>query len=211
MIYMKFEELSDEIKASMTSERLLKQIDIELMKQGIREVDDPGKFDLEMQEMTKETWYVVGGRYFKTQKQATQFLSLNPHKDGYEWRIGSEIRYTEQIDKQITIESMYTKQEVQEKGQKLIEYNKEWAAWDSKKRKYENYVSSRNSVADKIWSAYEKAKTIIEDKASIIKTMEKYVELTGGDRDLAYTFLIEHYGKEKVETVISVVADATTD
>jgi hypothetical protein len=206
---MKFEEMSDEIKASMTDEQMRRQIDVELMEGNITKVEYPGTFDLEMPSLEETNYYTVGEIYFKTQKQAEQFMKLSPMKSNYEWRIGSEIRFVEEIDDSIRIESLYDKTEIQDKGPELIEWNKKHEEHNTKKRRYENYVSARNAIYDKIWSAHEKAKEIINERNKIEQTYEEYKTLTNGDEELAYTFLVKHFGEEKVKDA-DVVAAATT-
>jgi pyruvate/2-oxoacid:ferredoxin oxidoreductase beta subunit len=205
---MKFEEMSNETKASMTESQIREQIKIEMMEGDITEVEQPMEFDLEKPPMKTETYYVIGGIYFKTLKQAEQFKALDPKKDNYDWRVGSEVRYVDPIDGEIRIEKPNIKEEIQEKGQELIEYYKQYHEYDRRKRKYDNYISTRNAIADKIWSVYVKAKEIVDEKQKIKDEYQEYTKLTNGDMELAYTFLVKHYGEEKVK---SVVTDATTE
>jgi hypothetical protein len=207
---MKFEEMSDELKASMTEEQIRKQIEIEMMESGINQVEYQDTFDQPMPTLKETNYYTVGGIYFETQKQAEKFIELHPMKSAYDWRIGSEIRFTEDIEKEIRIEKQYNKHEVVNiRGTDLVEWNKQRVEHDRQKRKYDNFISDRNAIHNKIWSAHVKAKEVINEKTKIKETYEEYKTLTNGDNELAYTFLLKHYGEEKVKNA-NVVAAATT-
>ena len=203
---MKFEEMDNETKASMTEEQIQHQVEIELMEIGTRKADHPGEFDLEMPKMHMTTYYNVGSVYFKTQKQAEQFIALQPKKDNYDWRVGSEIRYAEDIEDRVVLVKLCHQDEVNEKGIELIEWNKKHQEWDIRKRRYDSYISSRNSITARIWESWQKAKDAKSEKMEIQATLEEYVELTGGDRELAMTFLTKHFGEEKVKNAIPATA-----
>lgn len=196
---MKFSEMSNETKASMTEEQIRKHVEIEMMEGDILKVDKPENFDVEMPYLKTETYYVVGNIYFQKQKHAEQFLTLNPRKDSYDWKVASSLRFTERIEPEITIKQMYIEDEIREKGQDLIEYRKQKEDYEAKKRKYDNYISARNAIADRIWSEHESAKKIIDERMQIIDTYNEYIELTNSDKELAYTFLVKHFGEEKVK------------
>ena len=203
---MKFEEMDNETKASMTEEQIQHQVEIELMEIGTRKADHPGDFDLAMPKMHMTTYYNVGSVYFKTQKQAEQFIALQPKKDNYDWRVGSEIRYAEDIEDRVVLVKLCHQDEVNEKGIELIEWNKKHQEWDIRKRRYDSYISSRNSITARIWESWQKAKDAKSEKMEIQATLDEYTELTGGDRELAMTFLTKHFGEEKVKNAIPATA-----
>ncbi len=199
---MKFSDMPTEIKATMTNEQINKQIEIEMMEEGIQKEGNPGTFDMEMPYLKKEKYFRVGNIYFKTQKKAEQFIALEPRKHESDWRIGPEMKFTGQMETEITITDMFIEDEVKEKGDELIEYNKRYNEWDNKRRKYDRYISERNRIIDKIYSDRERAKREMDEKEKIENTMKEYLELTNGNYDLAKTFLIKHFGEEKVKDAL---------
>lgn len=145
----KFEELTTEEKAALTDDQINTYIRYKMAEDGINETTDPGEFTIEMPYVKTQTWYQIKNTslMFKSEKVVEKLLEMQPHRGMYDWDIGTGMKYAEKIDKEIEIVTMYDKNDLKEKGQELIEYNRKYIEWNDLKTRYNRYIENKNIIS----------------------------------------------------------------
>lgn len=204
-----FNELTDEEKATLTNDQINDYIRYRMAESGTHAVENPGQCTIVKPKMRMQTWYKIRNTsiLFKSMKAVEKFLELDPAKDVYDWDIGTELRYPSKIDHEIEMIELHDENELKERGQELIEYNKLYNEWYNKRRKYDDYLGIKNNATRNVWNAIHAAREKVAAINAIRNAYKEYVELADGNEEMALKFLYKTYNKETVNSALGIKED----
>ena len=196
---MKYSDLSEQERAALSQDEIERFIKIELMEEGIKEIEKPEPFGLQEPKLAKKKFYGVSGDLFTTPGNAEKYIQLRPSIKDYDYDVGSAFSYAEPRDAlNIEVVELFDKSEVRERADELHTYSREKARWDARMSKYELYLYQRNKIANKITEDWLACMTRAEEDAEVRRAFTEYLDLANGDSEVAMKFLEKTYGSDKV-------------
>lgn len=189
---------TEQERSEMSEEMVQKFLDAELMTKGVLKIEPPQLKIIEEVSVEQITMFDVGGVLFKTAEQARIFISLIPYKEVYNWNLGYDHKYPELIGEDIKERQMFTQQGVLN-ASSVLTRNAESKKWNEKA--IEDFNKAKNEM-DKVyggvWEDWNNCLSIANKNRKILSTAKEYLQMTDGDRHLAFNFLQKVYSNSEI-------------
>lgn len=188
-------DLTEEERAALTRDEVEAFTRVEMMEKGVVEPTRPPKMEdaPRMPEIETTTWFSVGDVLFGSYEQAAAFIKLNPHKEGYNYQIGYEVKYPDEFSPLIQPRSLYSKEAVHANRDILSKVN----AFKEKCRvsdsEYDKAIEQAQSAVASVWSDYLECKKIAAHRDQLRRTFDDYKKMCDGNERIALGFLKKAY------------------
>ena len=187
-------------RSEMTEERISSFIDIELMEKGVLKVEKPElRIEEAMPEVEKETWYQCCGLLFDTVEKAEALLALKPKKSDYDYKIGSDYLYVDNVS---GMEIMHIQIIPKEKFDEIlyrlkeVKVNKKYN--EAALAEYNGRVKLVDNTVSDLWGDWNRCGDLAYEFARIMKTHDDYLKLCDGIEKIANEFLLKVYTPQQI-------------
>jgi len=200
---------SEKERAAMTRENVQAFIDVELMEKGVLKVEPPVLQEIQQVEVPTSVGYEVlyVGEYhsdtstgfaFTTPEQADAFVKLYPMKIDTKWEYGTQ-RFLDPC-RELKIQPI-TLPSVVEMSQmaSILKANK--AAKDANEKALENHRKAMKVVEDAtkgLWDDWQECREKSRRCQKVADTRAEYLKLSGGDAEIAETFLKKVLDEDRI-------------
>ena len=193
-------DFSEKERSEMTEQQVQDLMDLHLMEKGVLKVLAPKLIPLDPDpDLKKLVQFEVEGILFDTAEKAQAFLDLGPKKESYDYSAGYDYKYPKPMEGRIEKVSCVDHQSLMDHALVLKKNN---VSKKSNENLLEKYHEAQKKVEDctcEVWSDYREQQEKNRRYAKTIETWNEYLKLTGGDEELAKTFLLKAIEKEEVE------------
>jgi len=191
-------DYTEKERSEMTHDDVTALLDVELMTKGVKKLLPVELRKIEQIEVAQKIWFECGGILFETAEQAQKFLALLPKKSEYNYSIGYDYHFAEDLDPEIKQVKLYLEQEVLNLAT-ILSRNKE-------SKEYNERITSEFNKAkeeqDKILKGVWEDWYFCGDKAAkfrdILNTRKEYLRMTNNDAKLADDFLRKIYADGEI-------------
>jgi hypothetical protein len=200
---------TEQERAGMSEEDVRKLLDFELMEKGVLRVAAPVIEDLVDVDLPKKTLYVVKhgsghygteekiGLFFSTLEQAQTFIDLKPMIRLHDYDTSKEYAKTMR-EPSIIREEAANEQDVLD-NRSMLTANKERKQRNAKATQdYEVAARAMEKTLEGVWADWHACKAKASEAQKVIDTLDEYKRLTGGNTELAKTFLAKAFTPERL-------------
>jgi hypothetical protein len=192
-----FEELTDKELLGLTDEMVQYYVDYACAQAGVPFLP-PYPNEPEKSRITPDTvLYQVGELKFADRSIAEQIVSIAKGKmvetdyisgPSYQKKISSRTKTPS-----ISEIDVFSEDAWKSYGTAVVQYESDKKDYESAKKEYDRISSLRNSVSDEIYMKISKVKEAERKKENYRLLFKNYLDLSKGDREIAFAFLEKAY------------------
>lgn len=202
-------DLSEKDRAALSREDVEKFGDAELMLKGVLKVQPLTLEPLPpVAAPAKQIFRVrVGSKYqqstldvgFATAEEAQAFLALGPLHVTAKWLKGKNVEACGPIDEhELVAETMYTAAEVTASTATLERRAAVEAENEKRQREYDDAMKKQADALSGMWEDWYACQEKAMRMQRVVDTFNDYVRITGGQRDVAGTFLLKVFDRDVI-------------
>lgn len=186
---------TEQERAAMQPEDVTRQLDAELMIEGVLKPTPPPKArdvkDIEIPTTTRfvAKWNHSDGIAFETQAQAEAFAALKPLRFEREWE--ADRYFTKPMTIEVTAEKLPGEDDIKAFKAQLVAVKAERQANEKAKIDFDEAMKKVDRVTRGVWDDWREQASKLSNMKKVQKTFNEYLAMTSGDRGLAVAFLLK--------------------
>ena len=192
-------DYTEKERSEMTEQQIESLLDSELMSKGVLKVAKPSMAKIEDIKVASETFFAVEGIIFKTAEEAQSFLALNPMRENYDYSIGYDYKYAQEITPEIKQIRLFDRADIANLKSVLSKNNAAKKQNDTLIEQFDKAIKKVNSVLDEVWADWHDCKARASAHQRIVDTRAEYLKLTGENLEMAEQFLKKIFSDEQIE------------
>ena len=187
----RYTNLTGKELSELTDEQVKRYIDIEIIYNQIIPMEKP-TITKPCEPTVEQTVvaYEFAGMIFESQEDAAKVATMTRFETTY---INNMYNY-KYLSKSndfygVKTVKFYSKENLMVLKDEIEHYNTLTNKYDNDWKEYNDYEKEISSIKNNVWSAINEAKDNIKKVKSMASTYEKYLDLSEGDKDIAWNFL----------------------
>ena len=202
-------------KAALTEEQVKRYIDLEIAYDKIEPVECPEPPSLEAEGIVRsEKAFKVAGIVVRTLEDAKQIQKCSLMKPEYDYQLGYKNEWlTPFVEPEIEQVAYYKQEDVSRIADALQNNEAKRRAYEAEKNRWDKYIQETGRIRNSVWQEINDAKQVVAKIDLAKKTYDKYVDLAGGDVQIAADFFRNTYADEPdlIEAVLGEVPEPACD
>lgn len=199
-------DLADREIASLSEDDVKRYCDIQLMTDGVVQPvkpKDPGA--LVSPRLPPKTYWGIEFKWrdiivFEDPESAKTFLALNPSRITYDHNIGDEYKYAEPIEQSIQNIQLYNYDDMMAVKNKLVQWKADKTVFEQESKVYSEAIKQITETTAPVWKKWHECRRKLSHYQTIIRSLNEYLSLCNGDRDIAMNFLKKAFTEEEIAT-----------
>lgn len=189
-------------RSELTEEQVKSFLDVEMMEKGILKVEAPKLKEVVAITLPKQRIFTVdiehGKIGFETIEQAQKFVELRPTFVTYDWSLSDKAYYPKQVNLAIVEQEVNTYQGILDAAVTLKRNKENQNYNDEVETAYREALQKVSKVVDRVWTDWHECQQLARDHAKVRATLDEYRKLTGGNEQLAVTFLQKAFDADAI-------------
>lgn len=195
-------DYSEQERAGLTEDQVKSLLDVELMTKGIKRPEPPVLADIPKSPLgERQKFYSLSakGKYgsdehfnicFPSIETAQRFGELCPLRRDYDYEVGSEFEYVTPVGEyKLEVVELYGLDQINTFRSELKNRKAKSESNQKASQAFADASKKADEVTKHVWDDWYRQRQTLTAMASVVKTYNEYVTLTGGDIGLALTFL----------------------
>lgn len=206
-------DMSTEERAKLTEDEVRSYLDVELMEQGVKQIEAPTLRDVEEIDLPTTDFYAVEyeGKYggsvesgfvFPTADQAHAFIGLHAMELESDYNVGAQYKYVrEMVGMVVKPVSLHTERDVMNEKIKLTQREDAKQVNAKAKSAYDEACRAVREATEHLWGDWSECRERAEEIAAVVATFEEYQDNTDNDERALY-FLLKIYNEDTIKEAL---------